>query len=146
MRNAMLVALTILFFGSVVVGVAILDNTGIWPSNSSHDQGGGIVDNGDDTPSVEFAHVFSTREEACAELQRRHPAPVGLQAAMADSKLLGPTLVGPREDIRMVGVSKCGELHVVIVGVTGAESQVPARGPQGTPIIAFLQPAFHATA
>lgn len=145
MRNTARVTLTILFLLSVAVGAAVLDNADIWPGHSSHEQRGGNVNNGHDSPSGELARVFSTRVEACADLQRRHPEPLGLKTAIADSDHLGSVLVGSRKDVRMVGVSTCNGLHVVVIGVKERETEVPARGPRGTPVIAFIQGGFSAT-
>lgn len=94
------------------------------------------------SPYDEVAHVFSTQAEACTDLRRSHPEPVGMDAARADNDLLGSDLFESREDVVMVGVSRCDELQVVAIGVTELRAELPPRGPRGTPVIAFLEGGF----
>ena len=69
---------------------------------------------------------------------------MGAEAAMADNDHLGSDLVDSREDVVMVGLSRCDGLQVVVIGVTELRAELPPRGPRGTPVIAFLQGSFRA--
>ena len=128
MPKAARLALIILFLFSVAMGVAVLGGVDFGPDNSSQTQEGGHGKDGRNPPSGELARVFSTHAEA----------------GMADSDHLGSVLVSSRRDVTMVGFSKCDELYVVVIGVSKRQAELPARGPQGTPVIAFLQSGFRA--
>lgn len=42
-------------------------------------------------------------------------------------------------DVVLVGLGKCGEEWVIHIGVQSTDARIPVRGPNGTPVLAFVQ-------
>lgn len=138
MNNVARLALGVLLVLTVGVSVAVFGDADSGPVAASRPHVGSPLDVGSDASSETTALVFPTRADACVNLLRSDPEPVDADVARADSDDLA-ALVGTRADVTMVGLSTCGELYVVVIGVTERGAELPARGPQGTPVIAFTQ-------
>ena len=98
------------------------------------------------TPSDEsqpaLSKIYASRYEACDVILASNSESVSDETADADRDHLAEELIFSEPidgDVRSVGLSSCGNLPVVVVGVKHYAVKVPAYGPGGTPVMAYRQ-------
>jgi hypothetical protein len=93
------------------------------------------------------ASVHRDHRAACAAfLATSSPRFVEPRVAAQDRDALERSLMGDRPDdgVRSIGLTRCGNAEVIVVGVADDSVRVPAAGPGGTPVLVHLQSPFFA--
>ena len=95
---------------------------------------------GDESPPA-LTKIYASRYKACDVILANNSEPVSDATADADREHLTEELRSgpPGGDVRSVGLTHCGNLPVVVVGVKHYAVKVPAYGPGGTPVLAYRQ-------
>ncbi|KAA1376344.1 hypothetical protein [Aeromicrobium fastidiosum] len=94
------------------------------------------------TPDSPWATAHRSIGERCDDVLTRGGPRVSEQTADADREYMTEQLMGgPPDtgDIRSVGLSSCGDLPVVSVGVRHDRVRIPAIAPGGTPVVVFRE-------
>ncbi|MDQ6525458.1 hypothetical protein RB608_17690 [Nocardioides sp. LHD-245] len=133
-RPAVIIATAVLAVVVAAVGVVLA----IGPAGGMGERS---MPSGEGT-SPPVASVHRDHESACqafrAAALNRSVAPA---VAAEDRAMLARSLLRDRPEggVRSIGLSMCGNAEVVVVGVADDAVRVPAAGPGGTPVLAYLQ-------
>lgn len=92
-----------------------------------------------------MATVYPSRSGACDAIVANNSEAVPDETVSADRRYVSSKLMPmPPVDnnVRGVGQGSCGTLPVVVVYAKNQSAEVPAYGPGGTPVMAYVQREF----
>lgn len=121
--------------GALVIGAVALIGAVLAAPRDAEDDGEDVAEQ----EEAQYATVSPTLESACDGIDE-HAAKSTQRTARADKSTLFDQILTTDDDVRGIGVSRCGATWVVLVGVSDSDVRLPVQGPRGTPVAAYVQP------